>query len=222
MTRSERRTRVLLADDNHVVREGLKRLINDQPDMEVVGETGDGRNALQLAQRLSPDVALVDVSMPGWDGVRLTREMGGACPSLKVIAVTRHNDGAFVRQMMAAGAHGYILKQSATKNLVAAVRACVGGAVYVDAGVRSATPSSETAIAPLPIAPAQHEPLTTIEDEVLRLFGSASSTQHIAAQLGLDREEVVRAKEAAMRKLGFTTRLQAMNYVQWRTRGSPT
>ena len=112
MTQSQRRARVLLAEDNLRVREGLKRLIDDEADMEVIAETGDGQQALQLAQRLAPDVALVDVSMPGWDGVRLAREISGACPSVRIIAVTRHDDGGFVTQMMAAGARGYVLKQS--------------------------------------------------------------------------------------------------------------
>ena len=220
MRPSERRAQVLLADDNAPVREGLKRLINEEPDMEVIAETGDGQEALQLAQRLAPDVALVDVSMPGWDGVRLSQEMSRACPSLKVIAVTRHNDGAFVQKMMAAGARGYVLKQSAATTLVGAVRACLGGAVYVDPGARSSVRSSETAAAALAIAPAEHEPLTKVEHEVLRLFASASRLQLIAEQLGLDVEEVVRVKGIAMRKLGFSTRLQAMNYVRSRGSGS--
>ena len=215
MTPSQRHTRVLLADDNLPVRQGLKRLINDQPDMEVVAETEDGEEALQLVQRVSPDVALVDVSMPGWDGVRLASAMRAACPSVKVLAVTRHNDDAFVKKMMAAGARGYVLKQSATTNLVAAVRACVSGAVYVDPGVKSAQLPSAAAV---PVATSsEHEPLTAIEEQVLSLFGSASPTQLIAEQLGLDPQEVVRVKNEAMRKLGFTTRLQAMNYVRSRT-----
>ena len=219
MTDSERGTRVLLADDNLPVREGLKRLVDEQPDMKVVDETGDGQDALQLAQRFSPDVALVDVSMPGWDGVRLAREMRGACPSLRVIAVTRHNDGGFVQKMMDAGAQGYVLKQSASKTLVEAVRACVTGAVYVDPGVRAVS-ALKPASAARPIAPPQHEPLTNLEQQVLRLFGSALSTKMMAEQVGLDREDVMRVKDAAMRKLGFTTRLQAMEYVRSRTTAS--
>lgn len=219
MTHRERRTRVLLAEDNLPVREGLKRLIDEQSDMKVVAETGDGQDALQLAQRLLPDVALVDVSMPGWDGVRLAREMRAACPSLQVIAVTRHNDGGFVQKMMDAGARGYVLKQSASATLVEAVRACVTGAVYVDPGVRLIS-AITTAASRRSAAPSDHEPLTTIEEAVLRSFGALLSTRLIAEQLGLDAEEVVRVKHAAMRKLGFSTRLQAMDYVRSLNAGS--
>lgn len=216
MMGDERRTRVLLADDNLPVRVGLKRLITQQPDMEVVAETSDGQKALQLAQTLSPDVALVDVSMPGWDGVRLAREMSSACPPMKIIAVTRHNDGGFVQKMLEAGASGYVLKQNATTTLVKAVRACMGGVAYVDAGVKSSAPTSARAVAAMPIVKVGHEPLTTIEDDVLRSFGTALSLQEIATQLGLEREEVTRVRDAAMRKLGIATRLQAINYVRSR------
>lgn len=207
-----RRTRVLLADDNVSVRHGLKHLIDQQPDMEVVAETGDGEDALQLAHRLLPDVALVDVSMPGWDGVKLTREMSLAQPSVKIIAVTRHDDGGFVKKMMEAGACGYVLKQTATSTLAPAVRACVGGSVFIDPGLKS-FPSGGAAAAPISV-PLAHEPLTAAEEQVLRLFGSAASTQSIADELGLSRDDVARIKHAAMQKLGFTTRQQAMHYAR--------
>ena len=212
MTRNQPQTRVLLADDNLLVRQGLKRLIDEQPDMKVVGETADAPEALQLAGRLSPDVALVDVSMPGGDGVTLARQLSLACPALKVIAVTRHGDGGFVRKMMDAGACGYVLKQNATDNLVDAVRACAGGAVYVDAGV--SRPPSFNKIEHAAVASSGHEPLTSAEQEVLRLFASALSLQRMADELGLGRDEVVRLKDEAMRKLGFTNRLQVMSYLR--------
>jgi DNA-binding NarL/FixJ family response regulator len=222
MTGDDRHTRVLLADDNLPVRMGLKRLITQEPDLEVVAETSDGQEALQLARTLEPDVALVDVSMPGWDGVRLAREMSSACPSMKVIAVTRHNDGGFLHKMIEAGARGYVLKQNATTTLVKAVRTCMGGVTYVDAGVRSSARTSANAVAAMPVVQAEHEPLTEIEDDILRLFGSASTLQGIAEQLGLEYEEVVRLKNAAMRKLGFTSRLQATNYVRSRNPDTPS
>ena len=216
MTRGEHHTRVLLADDNLPVRVGLKRLITREPDLEVVAETSDGQEALQLARTFAPDVALIDVSMPGCDGVRLARELTSACPSIKVIAVTRHNDGGFVHKMMEAGAFGYVLKQTATTTLVKAVRTCMDGVAYVDAGVRSSVRTSASAAAAMPVVRAQQEPLTKIEDEVLRLFGSASTLHGIGEQVGLEYEQVLRVKDDAMRKLGFTSRLQAMNYVRSR------
>ena len=216
MADSKRPITVLLADDHVPVRDGLKRLIDDAPDLHVVAEAADGPAALSLVERYVPDVALVDVSMPGWDGVTLARAMSRTHPQLKIIAVTRHDDGGFVKKMMEAGACGYVLKQNATSNLVAAVRACIAGAVYVDPGVRSSAAGAVV----MPIADGFRvgtgEPLTSIEQEVLRLFASAWSPQRIAEQLGLDRDDVSRVKVEAMQKAGLTTRLQVMAYVRSR------
>src|SRR5262245_9890704 len=109
---SNARLRVLLADDHEMVRDGLKRLINEQSDMEVVAEAGDGREALRLAELREPDVVLVDISMPGVDGVTMSQELARVCPRVRIVAVTRHDDSAFVGRMLDAGAMGYVLKQS--------------------------------------------------------------------------------------------------------------
>lgn len=114
----------------------------------MIAVAADGREALRLVALHSPDVALVDVSMAGWDGVTLAREMSRAHPSLKIVAVTRHDDGGFVRKMMDAGACGYVVKQNATSHLVKAVRACVRGEVYIDPGVGSLKAAGHAARAP--------------------------------------------------------------------------
>lgn len=212
MTEGTRQIRILLSDDHLLVRDGLKRLINDQADMKVVAETADGQEALQLVQVQAPDVALVDVSMPGWDGVRLAKEMSRAAPSLKIIAVTRHDDPGFVKKMIDAGACGYVLKQTATSRLVEAVRVCVGGALYIDPGVRSHAPADASRA--VSIVAMDGEPLTSLEHDVLHLFGSAFGLQAIADQLGLERKEAERVKDTAMRKAGLHTRLQAIQYVR--------
>ena len=134
--------RILIVDDHPLVREGLKRLINDQPDMLVAGEAGDGHEALRFAKESLPDVALVDIWMPGLDGARVTQMITDACPQVKVIALTRHDDGGFVRKLLEAGATGYVLKQSALSELTRAVRAVAAGQQFVDASIRGAvTPS---------------------------------------------------------------------------------
>lgn len=224
MTGSQRPIRVLLADDHLLVRDALKRLINEAPGLHVVAEAADGPGALRLVEQHAPDVALVDVSMPGWDGLTLAREMSRARPDvMKIIAVSRHDDEGFVKRMMEAGACGYVLKQNATSNLVAAVLACIGGAVYVDPGVRSSAPGSDFVAATEAVSMPTGAPLTVREEEVLRLYASALSPHTIAEQLGLDRAEVSRVKDEAMRKAGLTTRLQVMTYVRSREaqQGSP-
>ena len=130
--------RILIVDDHALVREGLKRLIHEQPDMLVVGEAGDGHEALRVAEECLPDVALVDIWMPGLDGARITQMITDACPQVKVIALTRHDDGGFVRKLLEAGATGYVLKQSALSELTRAVRAVAAGQQFVDASIRGA------------------------------------------------------------------------------------
>ena len=97
---SSRKLRILLAEDHVTVRDGLKRLVNEQEDMEVVAEAGDGREAARLAQQLLPDVAVMDISMPGWDGVKATRKLAETCPRVKVLALTRHGDYGFLTEML--------------------------------------------------------------------------------------------------------------------------
>ena len=216
MNRDESRIRVLLADDHVLVRTGLKHLIDSQPDMAVVAEASNGQEALRLAQSESPHVALLDVSMAGWDGVTLARELSRTCPRVKIIAVTRHDDGAFLRRMLQEGASGYVLKQNVTHNLATAVRTCVGGAQYIDTGVRSVTPSRDTSSSPQRAAVDHGDAVTHEEQEVLRLVASAVSTQRIAEQLGILPDVVEHVKQRAMRKLGLTTRMQVFTYMRSR------
>src|SRR5215212_3547105 len=115
---SGRKLRILLAEDHVTVRDGLKRLVNEQEDMEVVAEAGDGRDAVRLARELLPDVAVMDISMRGWDGLKATQKLKETCPQVRVIALTRHDDHGFLTGMLRAGAAGYVLKQSASAELI--------------------------------------------------------------------------------------------------------
>ena len=124
---SSRKLRVLLAEDHLTVRDGLKRLVNEQEDMQVVAEAGDGREAARLAQELLPDVAVMDISMPGWDGLKATERLTEVCPQVRVLALTRHDDYGFMTQMLRAGAKGYVLKQIPAIELIQAVRAVAAG-----------------------------------------------------------------------------------------------
>ncbi|HEX8116948.1 MAG TPA: response regulator transcription factor, partial [Pyrinomonadaceae bacterium] len=106
--------RVFLADDHEVIREGLRLLVNSQPDMEVVGEAADGRAAFAGVNGMRPDVAVIDISMPGLNGLQVAERLGRCCPQVKVVTLTRHADGSFLQQLLGAGVSGYVLKQSAS------------------------------------------------------------------------------------------------------------
>jgi DNA-binding NarL/FixJ family response regulator len=207
--------RILIVDDHALVREGLKRLIHEQPDMLVVGEAGDGHEALRVAKECLPDVALVDIWMPGMDGARITQMITDACPEVKVIALTRHDDAGFVRKLLEAGAMGYVLKQSALSELTRAVRAVAAGQQFVDASIRGAVPSSPD---PAPAEPsaAPEVPLSSQEQTVLRLVAAAYSYQEIAASLSMDLTEVLATRSVAMAKAGLATRTDVVHYAQAR------
>ena len=124
--------RIILADDHKMVREGLKSLVNSQPDMGVVGEADNGRAAIALARELKPDVVVMDVSMPELNGLEATEKLMQSYPEIKVLTLTRHADDSYLQQLLRAGASGYVLKLSAADELVRAVRAVVAGNIYLD------------------------------------------------------------------------------------------
>ena len=214
MADETRRLRLLLAEDHVLVREGLKRLIDDQPDMEVVAEAGDGPRAVHLAQDLLPDVALVDVSMPGLDGGQVAQKITAACPRVKVIALTRHNDPGFVRRLLEAGAVGYVLKQSASTELTRAIRAVAAGEQYIDSAIRGhASGASPSALA----APAKNQmELTAEEEHVLRLIALGHSHPEIATKLSLDIARVLAIRGAATAKIGASSRVAIVRYAETR------
>src|SRR5215472_18783916 len=118
--------RILLADDHAVVRQGFKMILGTQPDMEIVGEAGNGREALELAVSLKPDMVVMDVTMPELNGIEATRRMAESVPHTRVLALSMHKDSVYVREILRAGARGYLLKDSVAADLVSAVRAVAG------------------------------------------------------------------------------------------------
>src|SRR6202158_2460470 len=122
-----KRIRILLADDHAVVRQGFKMILAAQADMEIVGEAGNGREAVEMAEQLHPDVAVIDVAMPELNGIEATRRIGESTPRTRVLALSMHKDSVYVREILRAGARGYLLKDSADADLLAAVRAVAKG-----------------------------------------------------------------------------------------------
>jgi DNA-binding NarL/FixJ family response regulator len=209
---SAKRVRVLIAEDHGTVREGMRLLLDSQPDMEVVGLAADGREALRLARELLPDVALMDISMPGVDGLQATLGLRDACPQVRVLALTRHADYGFLTEMLRAGACGYVLKQSSSADLLGAVRAVAAGQNYLDPSVTGKLVGGHAGKSP----EAGAESVSEREEEVLRMISRGHSNKEIAARLSLSVKTVEAHKTNAMRKLGLGGRTDIVDYAIFR------
>lgn len=197
--------RIFLADDHAVVREGLKALINGQPGMEVVGEAADGRTACVRAADLRPDVVVMDVSMPDMNGVQATRELRSVCPEIRVLALTVHEDRSYLRELLEAGASGYVLKRAAAEDLVYAVQVVARGEVYLDPIVAAAV-VEQLGRKPLRGDALTVDHLSDRETEVLQLIAQGHSNKEIAARLEISVKTVETYKARSMEKLGLSGR----------------
>src|SRR5260221_3977861 len=203
--------RILLADDHVTVRHGLKLLIDSQPDMKVVAEASDGNSAVQRAVALKPNVVVMDISMPGVNGLAATRALRKLQPSAAIVTLTRHSDDAYLQELLRAGVSGYVLKQSAPTELLQAIRAAAAGGQYLDATMtapitagflsRERRKVSKSAVT-----------LSERESEVLRLIASGYSNKEIAARLSLSVKTVEAHQANAMRKLGLNGRIDIVKY----------
>ena len=203
--------RVLLADDHVTVRHGLKLLIDAQPDMQVVAEASDGDTAVRNAVALKPDVVVMDISMPGMNGLMATRALKKQRPGLAVITLTRHSDDAYLQELLRAGVSGYVLKQSAPAELLQAIRAAAAGGQYLDSSLTARVTAGFLAREGRKV----DKPGATLsqrEAEVLRSIASGYSNKEIAARLTLSVKTVEAHKANAMRKLGLTGRIDIVKY----------
>ena len=202
--------RVLLADDHGVLRAGLRLLLAGQPDLDVVGEAESAETALRLARELRPDLALLDVRMPG-GGLEVARRMKQELPELRILILSQYDDPAYLHQALATGASGYALKRSSGNELLAAVRAVGRGEVYLHPslarvlveerwGPRGPSPSPTV------------EPLSERERQVLRLVALGYTTQQVAKQLFLSVRTAETYKTRGMEKLGLRGRASLVRY----------
>ena len=203
--------RVLIADDHRTMREGLGLLINSQPDLEVVGEAADGREAIQLARQLAPDVLLMDITMPGMNGLEATRKVKEQTPDVRVLILTRHTDDGFLKQLLAAGASGYALKLSSGDDLMRAIRTVSEGGTYIDPAIAGKLVSSG-ARAATKTGPAPRVDLSEREEEVLRMIAWGHSNKEIAARLNLSVKTIEAHKANAMQKLDMRGRIDIVRY----------
>jgi DNA-binding NarL/FixJ family response regulator len=213
MRKPGERVRVLLADDHVTIRYGLKLLIDQQPDMKVVAEASDGNAAIQLASTLPVDVVVMDISMPGMNGLVATRKLRELRPDMAIVSLTRHGDDAYVQELLRAGVAGYVLKQSAPDELLQAIRAAASGGQYLDsslmARVTAAFASREGKR-----AGRSEGTVSERESDVLRLIACGYSNKEIAGQLSLSVKTIEAHKANAMRKLDLNGRIDIVKYAK--------
>ena len=201
--------RVFIAEDHETVREGLKLILQSQSDLEIVGEAADGATAVESAKRLMPDVVLMDISMPKMNGLKATKLLRDCCPETKVLALTRHNEGAYLQEMLRAGASGYVLKQSASAELIRAIRDVATGKSYLDSSLSG--PVLEAYAGHSLDKPARHH-ISERETEVLKLIALGYSNKEIAARLRLSVKTIEAHKSNAMKKLDLRGRIDIVRF----------
>ena len=206
-----KKLRVFVADDHAVLRDGLKALVNGQPDMEVVGEADNGRVTVERAKELMPEILLMDISMPDLNGVAAAELLRQECPTVKILVLTAYKDKGYLDRFLKVGASGYVLKLSAAEELIGAIRQVAAGGVYLDPQmadritdgyVRSHFLKGEV----------RKKELTMREEEVLRLIAQGHSNKEISNSLKISVKTVESHKANLMQKLELRTRTEIVRY----------
>jgi two-component system, NarL family, response regulator NreC len=206
-----KKLRILLADDHKVVRDGLRLLIDGQRDMRVVGEASNGKEALQQARELKPEVVVMDLSMPELNGLQATERLKAERPEIKVVALTVHEDTSYLLQLCKAGAAGYVLKRSAGDDLIRAIRAVAAGGLHYDPTVASKALTGRLGESPRKagLHPAD---LSEREKEVLILVAWGYSNKEIAGDLDLSIKTVETYRVRISEKLDLRSRAEIVQY----------
>ena len=190
--------RILLADDHSLVRQGFSMILGTQPDMEIVGQAGNGNEAVELAEKLKPDVVVMDVAMPDLNGIEATRRLAASLPRTRVLALSMHKDSVYVREILRAGARGYLLKDSGDADLVSAVRSVAKGEGYISPSVSDAVLSDYRKHVTDPL-----DLLTSREREVLQHIAEGKTNKEIATGLNLSVYTVEAHRGRIMEKLNL-------------------
>jgi len=205
-------TRILLVDDHQIMREGLMSLMAGEPDLEVVGDASDGRQAVQLAKRLKPDLVVMDISMPGLSGIEATRQILNELDRVRVLALSMHADPRFVAGALEAGAHGYMIKDCTSQELLECIRTVAGGGTYLSPQVAEVVVKGfvrrlgeETGTPPASV-------LTPREREVLQLLVEGHTVRAIAERIHLGVKTVETHRRNIMEKLGLKNLVDLIKY----------
>lgn len=204
--------RILIADDHVLVRSGVRALLAADPDLEVVGEAGSGEETLRLAASLEPDLVLLDVTMPEVSGIVTAQRLKEAHPGLVIVFLTMHEDEDLLHEALRTGAAGYVVKRAEAAELLQAIRAAMGGDIYVH-------PAMTRGLLRQPVAPQSRRgtpapALTRRETEVLRLLVRGNTNRQIAGLLGLSPRTVESHRANLMGKLGLESRVELVDYAE--------
>jgi two-component system, NarL family, response regulator NreC len=204
-------TRLLLVDDHAVVRSGLKMLLEDERDVEIIGEAATAAEALESALRLKPNVILMDIGLPDLSGIDATREIKKRCPDAFIVALTIHEDEEYFFKMLEAGASGYVPKRAAPEELITAIRAAATGQVYLYPSLAKLLVRDFLSGGRAPGDQTTSD-LTNREQEVLTYLAEGANNEEIAASLVISRKTVARHRENIMRKLNLHSRAELVRY----------
>jgi two-component system, NarL family, response regulator NreC len=204
--------RIVLADDHAVLRAGLKALLNAEVDMEVVGEAGDGLECLAVATATQPDVILLDINMPRVNGLEVLERLQNVAPESRVLVLTMHDDITYLRQVVASGGAGYVLKQAADSELLSAIRTVYHGGTFLHPGHAQALLAQAQAPAALTVQKSDLDQLSERELEVLRLIALGHSNKEIAEMLYLSVKTVETYKARVMEKLELNSRAALVRF----------
>jgi two-component system, NarL family, response regulator NreC len=205
-------TKIVIADDHGLIRAGLRALLENTPDIQVVGEAGDGLAALRLVTELQPDLVLMDISMPGMDGIEAARKVNEISPKTQVLAMTVHEDESTLLEMIRAGASGYIIKTADESELLNAIRVISNGDIYIHPSMTRAllnetSPKTKK-------NQAFQEALTDREMDVLRLLARGYTNRQIAQELSISPRTVEGHRANLVAKLGISSRMELLNYAE--------
>ena len=203
--------KILLVDDHKILRDGLCSLAKGYPDMDVVGEAADGKTAIRLVQELSPDVVIMDISMPDLNGIDATRRINTDYPNVKIVALSMHYDKQFVSEIFKAGASGYLIKDSAFDELEHAIHVVMDGKTYMNPQIANLVIESLVSQS----APSNRQPfslLTERESEVLQLISEGKSTKQVAVDLNVSAKTVESHRRQVMGKLNIRNVAELTKY----------
>ncbi len=205
-------SRLLLVDDHAVVRSGLRMLLESEPDFEIIGEAGSGREALEAVAAVHPDIVLMDIGLPDMSGIEAANEIKQRHPETAIVALTIHEDEEYFFKMLAAGASGYVPKRAAPEELLTALRAAAAGEVYLYPSLAKLLVKDYLAEGPADRPRESMDPLTEREQEVLAHLADGASNAEIAETLSISPKTVGRHRENIMRKLNLHSRTELVKY----------
>ena len=204
--------RVLLADDHEVLRRGLRQIIEDQPGWTVCGEAGTGREAVDLAAQEKPDIAVVDISMPELNGLEATRQIRKASPRTEVLVFTMHENESLVREVLSAGARGYLMKSDAARHIVAAIEALSKHKPFFTSNVSETLLEGFLRAGTRNDTGTDRETITPREREIIQLLAEGHSNKAVAAKLGISVKTAETHRATIMRKLGASSVVEIVRY----------